>query len=264
MSCVEDAIRAASQAERNANAGIDDMFGAEELEVNTDPYAPYDRVADWTPRQILKGEKDTLGLYPTGHPIDEYEVEINKIVSTRLGKIQAARKSQTLAGLIVDLRTTRTKRGDTIGFATLDDKTARVEVSFFGETFEQFRSLLVMDEVIVIDGEVNWDNYSERNKVIARQVYHIGEARQKLIGSIQVRIQSPANGAVKKLQSLLRQDGAGASVVIDYVQSDALGLLRLPSQYKLSLEDGDLHQLRQSFGEDNVTLNYRKQDINLI
>ena len=264
MSCLEDAIRTATQAARNANAGIDDMFGAEEEEVNTDPYGPYRRVADWPPRQHLKGEKDTLGLYLTGHPIDEYEIEINKIVSTRLGKIQAAKKTQTLAGLIVDLRTTRTKRGDTIGFATLDDKTARVEVSFFGEAFEQFREFLIIDEVIVIDGEVNWDHYSERNKVIARQVYNIGDARQKMIGSVQVRIEAPANGAVTKLQALLREDGKGAAVVIDYVQPEAFGLLRLPSQYKLSLDDGDLHQLRQSFGEENVTLNYRKQDINLI
>ena len=264
MSCLEDAMRTATQAARNESAGIVDMFNAVEQEIDTDPYDPYLRVPEWSPRQSLQGEKDTLGLYLTGHPIDEYEAEIGQVVSSRLKDLQVAKKSQTLGGLIVALRTTRTKRGDTIGFATLDDRTARVEVSFFSETFEQFRELLVMDAVIVIEGEVSWDHYSERTKIIARQVYKISDARQKMIGSIHIRIQSPGTGVIKQLQNLVCQDGSGTQVVVDYMQDHAVGLVRLPAQYRLSLEDADLHLLRQTFGSDNVVLNYRKQDINLI
>jgi len=82
---------------------------------------------DWDDETRLTGEKETLGLYLTGHPIDRYEHEINQIVSKRIvGLNPKSDQNITVAGLVVAMRTMNTKRGDRIAFITLDDRTGRL------------------------------------------------------------------------------------------------------------------------------------------
>ena len=260
---MEDAIRAADQQAKNADAGMIDLFGELEAEEDKDPFADYLRVHDWRPKQRLNGEKDTLGLYLTGHPIDEYEDELKKLVSLRLKDIEATKKTQTLAGLIIAIRTMKTKRGDTMAFITLDDRTARVEVSLFADTFEQFRDYLAVDAVVVVEGDVSWDSYSERNKVTARSVMSVLDARKKLIAGVSIAIdhsKAPKQW-VQSLKQTLVAGEDGCPVVVEYQHPEATGQIRIGGQFKAPLDDTGMHQLKQVFGESNVRLRYRRDEL---
>src|SRR5690554_7453873 len=82
MASIEKAIQQADQQSRNDAAGMMDMFG-EMLESGgegEDPYADVAHVREWPEKERLKGEKDTLGIYLTGHPFDEYEREVRRFV----------------------------------------------------------------------------------------------------------------------------------------------------------------------------------------
>ena len=81
MASLDDALKAAEQSASNRDSGIDDLFGEvvpSQGDGNTDVYAPFRHVRPWSGKERLGGEKDTLGLYVTGHPIDEYEKEVRK------------------------------------------------------------------------------------------------------------------------------------------------------------------------------------------
>ena len=85
MASLEAALKAAAQSTTNANLGMMDMFGEAFSEPEAgDAYADYRGVREWTDKERLAGEKDTLGLYLTGHPIDEYEHELKRFVATRI------------------------------------------------------------------------------------------------------------------------------------------------------------------------------------
>src|SRR5690554_2708536 len=114
---LDDALNAAAQSQTNQNLGMMDMFGeafVDDAASDGDVYADYLGVREWTDKERLAGEKETLGLYLTGHPIDEYEGELARFVSTRISDLKPSREPQRVAGLVVGMRTMKSKRGDTI------------------------------------------------------------------------------------------------------------------------------------------------------
>ncbi|WP_428239945.1 DNA polymerase III subunit alpha [Gynuella sp.] len=263
---MESAVKAAEQAARNESAGMFDLFGELEAEQAGDPYEMFLKVHEWSAKQRLLGEKETLGLYLTGHPIDEYEHELKNIVDRRLSEIEASKSTQTLAGLIIAIRTMKTRKGDTMAFVTLDDRTARVEVALFSDTFNQYREYLVVDSLIVVEGDVSWDNYSERNKVLARSVFSMADARKKLISGITIEINDSINpkSLVKDLQQCLTQQNDGCPLFVDYHHSSARALVRINPQLTASLDDQSLHMMRQLFGEERVKLRFRREEFEIM
>jgi len=267
LAAMDDALRSATQNSRNQDAGMIDLFGSIEEEDESNPYDQYLKVREWSMKQNLQGEKETLGLYLTGHPIDEYESELKELVSNRLKDIQATKGTQTnqsIAGLIIGVRTMKNKRGETMAFVTLDDRTARIEVGLFGDTFNQFREKIVVDEVVIVEGDVKYDSYSERTKVSARHVYSIDESREKMIHSVQIGIDSEKPLSIAQLKQMIVQRESGAPVVIEYFHEKAIGLIKLAPAFRVALDDKSLQDLRYQFGEGQVKINYRKNEINLL
>ena len=136
MASIEDAVKSAGQTAANEAAGMFDLFGEVEAEaaVDADPYERHRGEREWTLKQRLQGEKDTLGLFVTGHPFDEYEAEVRQLAPTKLVNLQESKKPQKLAGLVVDMRLMKNKRGDNMCFVTLDDRSGRMEVALFSAT----------------------------------------------------------------------------------------------------------------------------------
>jgi len=270
LEAMEDAVRTAEQAANNEAAGMVDMFGEIQAEVQGDPYEPYQGVLQHSIKQRLAGEKETLGLYLTGHPIDEYEAEVDRIASMRLGELNVSpdelrrmRKStKTLAGLVLGVRTRQTQRGDTMAIVTLDDRTGRVEMTLFGDDYQRYRDLLQADEVIIVEAEVGWDDYAERARVRAQKLYSLSQARQELIRGIEFTVtEAETADFLARLKNLVRADldeGQGTPVWVNYQSGAASGQVRLGETHRIPLEDETLHQLRQTFS--NGAYQFRYQD----
>ncbi|MCK4587844.1 MAG: DNA polymerase III subunit alpha, partial [Gammaproteobacteria bacterium] len=161
MASLETAVHMAEQHHNNIASGQNDMFGVAEPvskpvseplseERETAP-ARFVDAKDWDDEIRLNGERDTLGLYLTGHPIDRYEAEVEQLVSHRIAVLNPnSNQSITVAGLVVAIRTMNTRRGDKIAFVTLDDRTGRLELAVFSEAYHQYRDLLAKDRLVVV------------------------------------------------------------------------------------------------------------------
>ncbi|HBP41762.1 MAG: DNA polymerase III subunit alpha [Vreelandella alkaliphila] len=260
---MEDALKAAAQNHANQNLGMLDMFGdaftAEEEE--TDPYAEYQSAREWTDRERLSGEKDTLGLYLTGHPIDEYERELKRFVSTRISDLKASREPQRVAGLVVAMRTMKSKRGDTMAFITLDDRTGRIEASLFGELFEQLRGQIESDQVIIVEGEVSNDDFSGGLRLRGKDVTPMVTARIRYGEAVELALDAEQiNGRlVDSLRESLTpyRDTGGLPVRLQYRHSAAVGWLALADEWKVAPSDDLLLALRDVQGQVGVQLRYR-------
>src|SRR5690606_38877028 len=193
MASIAETIKAAEQNSRNQSSGIVDMFGDISVPAPVAPQPGQSRaVRPWSEQERLAAERETLGLYLSGHPVDEFLPELEKITRDRLANLKPERESQLVAGLVVATRTMKNKRGDTIAFVTLDDRSARLEVSVFAREYEQFRELLQKDSIVVIDCNVSVDDYngdSGEMRGRARYVMSLDEARQRHARSLDLHLQ---------------------------------------------------------------------------
>ncbi len=258
---IPDALKAADQAAKNQDAGMFDLFGEVEAESDRCSYEDYRNVRSWTDKERLAGEKDTLGLYLTGHPIDEYENELRHFISKRIVELQPARgQTQKMAGLVVDLRLKKTKKGDNLCFVTLDDRSARIDVTLFGDTYDAVREMVHKDAVLIVEGEVAEDHFSGGMKVRVNKVLSIPQARAQYAQGVQVNCDHSHFGGrkVKELQELLNTyRGEGAlPLQLKYHREDAEAVLTLGDKWQVQATDDLMIALMERFGSDAVRLTY--------
>ena len=261
--CMEEAVKAAEQSARSAASGLDDLFGGPAPAANENPYEKYGAAREWPDKERLRGEKETLGLYLTGHPIDEYEKEVRHFVRSRISDLQAGRDSVNIAGLIVNMRVMKNKRGDKMGFLTLDDRSGRIEVSLFAEAFQRYQSLLLKDTLVVVEGEVSVDDYSGSNagvlKANARRVLSLVEARSQYAGGLEIGMESAdcQRPFVDELQNLFRSHQGDLPVTIHFEKSDAKGLIHLGEEWKILPSDELMQLLQERYGKGRIRLQYK-------
>jgi len=273
------AIQSAEQHAQTQAAGQNDLFGLEVASDNgpqdsqTANYAPH---PDWDDDVRLRGEKETLGLYLTGHPITAYEAELESITSSRLadlnpddvpqtnGKVNYRKRKQdekkvTVAGLVVAARTMKTQRGGRIAFITLDDRTARIEVSVFTEAYEKFRDLLTSDRLLVVEGGLGVDDFSGQCKVSADHIYDMEQARETYAKAlvIQHRGNGAAMASLDDLEEILSPFREGVCpVAIDYQSELATAHLTLSLEWAVRPTDELLKRLRKKFGIESIQVQY--------
>jgi DNA polymerase-3 subunit alpha len=250
------AMQSAEQHLRNEAQGMDDLFGGPAAETQV---VELKAMPEWPEKERLEGEKDTLGLYLTGHPITQYEKELERIVSSRLANVQASRDELTVAGLVVALQTRNTKSGERMGFMTLDDRSGRIEVAAFKDTYKQFQHLIAKDRLLVIKGSVREDDYSGGLRLQASQIYDIDEARENYARQLLIRVDAKraGNGFLDALEQTLTpfRDGR-CPVTLDYARTDSSARISLGESWHIHPTDELLHRLRELAGEDKVEVIY--------
>jgi DNA polymerase-3 subunit alpha len=268
MHQVPEALRSADQEARAAAAGQNDMFGLAETEVAEDAEAPV-QLTEWQERLLLSNEKEALGLYLTGHPFDAVRADAGFFVDGRLGELMAepppqnnrkernyaqARREVTVAGLIVDVR----KRGNRVS-VVLDDDTGRMEIALFSEAFQEFRHLLVKDEIVVVAGGLRYDDFSGSWTINAKNVLHIDRVIESRAKSIILNLAPNGQGEQLLLQLhdlLLPYREGSCDVSVRYVGDSASARLSLGPEWAVRPSRELRDKLNDLLGHKNVRLLY--------
>ncbi|GAB1261426.1 DNA polymerase III subunit alpha [Aurantivibrio plasticivorans] len=261
FAAINEAVKTAEQATANSAAGMEDMFGSlvPSAETTEDVYQSYATIRHWGMKERLKGEKDTLGLYLTGHPIDEYEEEVDRLVSARIVNLKPDRAPQKVMGMIVALRVMKTKRGDNMAFVTLDDRTARIEVALFADAYSEHREKLVSDSILLIEGTVNHDDYSGSLKMRADAVHTLDDARARFARGVCLSVvgEELETDFAQHLHSMLTPyRSEGCRIRIDYQRADVKGQIVLGEDWQVKPSDELLQRLKDSYGRNSVRLVY--------
>ncbi|SEM06120.1 DNA polymerase III subunit alpha [Acinetobacter sp. DSM 11652] len=256
MAQLPEAVQAAEQARSNRETGIMDLFGEVE-EVQRKPTKP---VKPWSDEVRLKGEKDTLGLYLTGHPIDVYRPELKAFISNKINELTPTRRGVTtvFAGLVVDVANFPNRM-----MITLDDGTARIEVSANHERFQRFKDIIVNERVIVIEGEIYEREGFDRPMGRLTKAFTLNEIRQKRANHILIKLQpehiQPNLG--QELSQIIQPfcDVDMCQHVPLQVQLDfpyATADFHLPPQWNVAPLDDLLFKLRDYFGKEALHVEY--------
>ncbi|MBI2801987.1 MAG: DNA polymerase III subunit alpha [Gammaproteobacteria bacterium] len=259
MMALEPALQAAEQQAKAAERGQIDMFGlahdADSSATDTSAWQRAVRCDEWSKSQILGWEKETLGLYLSGHPIDRYRLELQALGAVRLVDLKTGRKR--VAGFILGLRFMKSRRGR-MAILTIDDDTARIEATVYNEALENAIDKLAVDRLVVLEGECAVDDYSGEPTLNAQQIWSIDEARQRFARAVVIRVeQGRLNGLVGSLQTALKAYGRGpCPVCIEYATESAQARIRLADEWRVHANEALLEQLRVHVGDDAVTVEY--------
>ncbi|PNH80386.1 DNA polymerase III subunit alpha [Vibrio diazotrophicus] len=260
MASLNDAVKSASQHHQAEAFGQADMFGVltdapEEVEQK------YTQAPEWPEKVWLEGERETLGLYLTGHPINAYLKELNRYTSCRLNEATPTRRDQsiTVAGLVIAARVMTTKRGTRIGLMTLDDRSGRMEVMLFSDALERYAELLEKDKILVISGQVSFDDFNGGLKMSAREVMDMGSAREKYARGLSISIEQSQidEQFFERFSEILTPHRAGTVPVnVYYQRPDARARLVLGTEWRVTPSDTLLDELQQLLGNDQVELEF--------
>jgi DNA polymerase-3 subunit alpha len=260
---MEDALKTAEQSANNRDSGIEDLFGEVVPSAGSgtgDVYAPFRHIRPWPDKERLGGEKDTLGLYVTGHPIDEYEAEVRKFAPMRIADLRADKQgNQVLAGLIVAIRTMKTKRGDTMAILQLDDRSARIEVTVYADTYNEHRDLLTKDKIVIVEGTVAHDDYSGGLAMRVKGVRDLTQARQNYASRLTLEVRSDALDEKltdQLVQTLSGAGGGSCPVSMVYLQARNRARFALGERWQVVPSDELLQALRAQLGHERVVLEY--------
>ncbi|GLQ45253.1 DNA-directed DNA polymerase [Dyella lipolytica] len=249
-----DAIKAAEQHLRDRQSGQNDMFGASTGAAAPVVHVELPTAPEWPLEQKLQGERDTLGHYLSGHPTDPWREELAQLATCPLGEIAdryqppRPRKNDgddgnrfrrgpdtpwTVAGMVTAVR----KRGESDAFVRLEDGTGVIEVSFFGELYQQVAPLLTRDEMLVVEGGLRIDDFSGGGfQVRARSAYTLGDACRRYARLLRVKINGIGPDFIAQLrQALAGHRGGRASVVLSgYHNATAQADLELGEDWQVN------------------------------
>ncbi len=272
------AMQLGEQASRAVEAGQVDLFG-----LSSEPAAAGASVSpaatgaggqpsgfqpEWSEAIRLAGERETLGLYLTGHPINRFEKDLGRFVSGRIADLISDRpapskdgerkwfggKTATVAGYVHELR----KRGTRIS-AILDDRTGRIEVTFFDEVFQQFRDLVVKDALLVVEGSLRFDEFSDSWRIGARRVVELDRLREQQAQRIVLTWprDMPSETVLSRLAELLAPCRPGScGVAIRYAGERASAALEFGPEWHVRATRALLEDLERLVGSEGLRVVY--------
>jgi DNA polymerase-3 subunit alpha len=270
FSAVEKALEHGTRSRRDRDQGQTQLFGGttdEEAALDCElPDAPA-----WTEAQQLAGEKESLGLYWSGHPIERYLPELQAIGARSIADLTGADDPSqeggppaprpfevTVGGIIGAVRSLKTRKGDRMAAFALDDLHGSLEVVAFPEAFAKASSLIQTDSMVLVKGRFERDD--ETIRLLASEIVSIEMVREKAARSVAIRLAMPPHGraTVEALLGVLARHKGDRKVALEVelrggsrplrVKADLLGPTRVKPSAQLIAE------LEQVCGEGTVWL----------
>jgi len=264
LACAKDAMKVADHMAHAAATGQTDLFGTAAASA---PPSLGAEIRELTARDRLAGERESLGLYLTGHPFDEYRehcryfthgslASLAQVAKPTGNRFSAPRRIVTVAGLVVDIR----RRGNRLT-VYLDDDTEQMEVTFFEDSAARFRHLLAKDGVLVVKGTLRFDDFIEGWRLTAQEVCPVDEAIENHAKRIIIHWGKalPGEEFVAGLKQTLRPyiDG-NCDVCIEYQGSAAKATVTLGEGWLVKPTRELRDQLNVMLGDGGVSIHYPK------
>ena len=213
-------------------------------------------VEEYSREELLAFEKEVLGIYVSGHPLEEYEEKWHKNITAQTrdfvpdeeGKTAVADNEPVIiGGMITNITIKPTKNGKTMAFLTLEDLVGTIEVIVFPNIFERQRYMIQNDAKVFIKGKVSLGD-DEQGKVICDRIIEFSKIPRELW--VQFQDKEAYLGREKELFSLL-EESDGNDIVIVYCKTEKAKKI-LPERWRVNADKSLVKRIGLEFGENNV------------
>jgi len=225
---VDRALDYGQQVQRERESGQGNLFGEMGAVRRSPELERLPDIPEWSDTDLLASEKATLGFFLSGHPLDSYKDEIESYTTcdTRSLPDMGEEKEVAIAGLIVSIRTLRTRKGDAMAVFRLEDQHGGAEVVVFPELYKEAFGLLSNDVSVLVKGKP--EAAEDSGKVLAGKIVLLDEVRQREASSMTVRIALDGffEESVPHLRELLEHHRGECELLFELVRSDFTVRLR--------------------------------------
>jgi DNA polymerase-3 subunit alpha len=246
FAAIDRAMEAGQKRQRDREAGQSSLFGmlggAEEKKASPEriPDAP-----PWPEAERLAFEKESLGFFISGHPLERHRAEIAQWASATTGSLAAAAAGGevTVGGLVTGLRLIKTKKGDRMASFLLEDLEGSVETLVFPEAYKKAAGRLADDQVVLVKGraEVQDDG---RAKLLASEVLPLEQAKLQEARFVTIRVPLEAwdRGKGERLRDILGAHRGDCPVTLELVRPGSWAAAVAPSAYYRVRPDAGLRE----------------------
>jgi DNA polymerase-3 subunit alpha len=193
FAAVDRAIENGGRHQRDRDKGQNQLFGGGEGEDDgPSPGVKLPDVPPWTEAQQLAFEKEALGLYMSGHPLEGFADDLKIFGARRVGDLTASEADIWVGGIVSGLRPLKTRKGDRMAVFMLDDIAGNVEVVVFPETFAKHASIIEADAMLLVRGKFEKDDESAR--LVATELLPIAALRERTTREVAIHLAVPPHG----------------------------------------------------------------------
>ena len=265
-----EVLKATDQIARNRDAGIVDMFG--NATGAPDIHIDLPTCSEWPLAQKLQGERETLGHYLSGHPMDPHRDELQRLVGHDLSSLDAlweARPQEArrgwrqqmqavVAGQVVGMR----KRGDSQAFVQLEDGRGRIECAFFGDEWKEYAPLLTRDRILVVEGDLREDEFSGGFALRASRCWDFTQLCGERAQRVSIRIDLRQPDALQHFERMLQAHAGATPLLIEAITAAGIGRLTVNGGRGLRVDAALPGLLRNLPGVDAVSVTLAKPWVN--
>jgi DNA polymerase-3 subunit alpha len=293
FAAIDGACDHGSRQQRNRDVGQFDMFGGGETSDGEAAAIPLPDVQPWTEIEQLNFEKESLGLYWSGHPIDRYAADLAEYGAKITAELNVKRESAageddagdedgaavasvgptsspaappparvaeeiSIGGIVSGLRPLKTRKGDRMCVFMLDDADGSIEVVVFPETFKQYGHLGENGQMVLVKGKFERDDDSAR--VLASEIQPIDIVRERLAKAVAIRLSTPAadRATFEKLWDVFAQHKGDRRVAFDIELNEPSRHLRVKvdvnAQIKVRPSERLVSEVEKICGAGSVSL----------
>ncbi|MEW6729409.1 MAG: DNA polymerase III subunit alpha, partial [Pseudomonadota bacterium] len=274
MAALPDALRLAEHAAEQEAAGQGDLFGmfAEDTAAENAP-VPVVEIPEWDDFDRLAQEKDVLGLYLTGHPIQSVMDEIRQFSDMRFGELtgqledmapkangRPQERNVVVAGLMIGVRPRITQQGEKEAFLLLDDGTGRIEARLFPEDYKRHAEQLGKDQVLVLEGGASFDNFSGGVRLRVKSLMTLDQAREAYARELRLVLGAGfgPDGVERLAETLAPFRPGRCPVLLDVRNGQARGHVVLGDAWRIAPAGELLRRLRLLSGIERVELRHAR------
>ena len=249
---LDQAVQSGRKAQADRHAGQTNLFeGLADASVGgggggSHPPVP---AGEFEKKELLAGERETLGLFVSSHPLSDIADQLRRKVDVPIRELENRKEGETvtIGGLVSSVRQTMTKKGDPMAFVQLEDTTGVVEVVVFSKAFTAARPLLEQDRIVIVKGRVDQRGGGE-TKLVAFEVAEFDAVA--IIGIVRIEVDArnaPAD-AIERLRRICEEYHGDHPVVVDLQTSSGNRRLRLGPGFRVRPDQALFAEISASVG----------------
>lgn len=253
---LDRALQSADQKHRNAELGQNDLFD-NNSDVKWEENC--EQVLEWNDNERLRGEKETLGLYVSGHPLQACEKEIKTVGAVSIAQLVTLEKnSVVIVGMLLTIRNLVTRSGKRMAILTLEDHTGVIEVTLFSDLYQQVIGNLDKNAILIIRGTVGKNDFTGGLKVVADLIYTLDKVRERAKRLlIRVTAREEVDRLLMELPTVVKKYLKGqCPIAIAYQGKMVSAELMLGESWKIKPNEELLSQLSRVYGKEKIELEY--------
>ncbi len=260
MAVVDTAMEHAQKSQRDAAMGQHGLFGVFAQDDETQVEKPLPNIPDWDEHQRLSAEKEILGFFITGHPLEKYGeklLDFSALTTEDLGQMKSStgRDEVLVGGILKAVRVSKSKKGDLYAQGRLEDMIGSVDILCFSESFKRLTEKLKLDVPVLVKGSVRVEEGSNP-KLMISDITPLEEAQPKLARSLRIKVpvETSSTGTIDALHSICAERKGDAKVLFDLERKGDFTAVMEAEGYNVLPDRSFINRVEELCGRGSVRI----------